>query len=179
MGMNQIGYGMYNPRLGYMASPVMNQMNPYYNMNNIGVNSVANLPQSGNMIGMYPPLINANETVNPVIEQNNLGSKTPNQKKGKNRNQEGLEQMEIQNQMINNLNNNQINSGFYFPQPTLMMYMNMNYWNNQGFQAMMQMNQGNNIMQGDMNNYYVYNNMNYSNNKTSNKKMKMEIILSK
>ena len=172
MGMNQIGYGMYNPELVGMVSPVMNQMNPYFGMNNIGVNSFTNIPQYENMIGMSPPLINANARMNPGFGQNNLESKASNKKKGKNSTQGGLEQMTIQNQMFNDLNNNQNNGNFVIPQPYPMMYMNMNYLNNQGFQTMMQMNQINNIIQGDMNNYQAYNNMNYSNYKTNNDKNK-------
>ena len=84
LGMNPMGMGMYNPGLSGMASPGMNQLNSQLGVN-IGINPFTNLPQYGNTIGMNPSLINSNARINSGIEQNNLGRKAPNEKKGNNR----------------------------------------------------------------------------------------------
>jgi len=174
LGINSMGMGIYNPGLGDIGGMVgmgMNSINPLIGMN-MGMNFYVNVPQYGNMIGMNPSLMNVNGRMNPGIGQMNRGRKNANQKKGNNRTQEGFDQMSIQNPMINNLYNNQISNGLVFPQQNPLMNMNMNYFNDQRLQQMIQMNPGfqrNNLMQ---NNFDFYNNINNNNNKMYNKKNK-------
>ena len=180
MGMNQMGIGMYNPSLGGMVNLGMNPLNPMLGMN-MGMNPYSNLSQYGNMMGMNPSLMNANNRMNSGNGQFNKGRKNAPQKKGNNKTQEGLDQMSMQNQMFNNLYNNQMNS-FTLQQQNPLLSMNMNYLNDPRFSQMMQMNQGlqrNAAMQGDMNNYDFYNNMNNNKNKANKKNKKGDNFIRK
>ena len=152
------------PAMGGMVGMGMNPINPLMGMN-MGMNPYGNLPQYGNMMGMNPSYVNYRMLQGN--NQYNRGKKTPVQKKGNNRAQEGMEPIPMQNQMLN-MYNNQVYNGYQFAQqnPMMNMNMNMNYLNDQRF-PMMQMDQQflrNNMMQGDMNNYeYYQNNLNNAN----------------
>ena len=180
LGMNQMGMGMYNPGLGGMVNLGMNPLNPMLGMN-MGMSPYANYSQYGNAMGMSPSLMNANNRMNSGNGQINNGRKNNNQKKGNNKAQEGLDQMSIQTQMLNNLYNNQMSNGFVFPQQNSLMNMNLNYLDPR-FQQMMQMNQGfqrNNALPVDMTNFDFYNNVNNNKNKAIKKNKKGDNFIRK
>ena len=184
LAMSGMGLGMYNPAMapamGGMVGMGMNPINPLMGMN-MGMNPYGNLPQYGNMMGMNPSYVNYRMLQGN--NQYNRGKKTPVQKKGNNRAQEGMEPIPMQNQMLN-MYNNQVYNGYQFAQqnPMMNMNMNMNYLNDQRF-PMMQMDQQflrNNMMQGDMNNYeYYQNNLNNANKMHAKKNKKGENFVRK
>ena len=168
-----MGVGIYNPgmaaQMGGVVGMGMNPMNPLMGMN-MGMNPYGNLQQYGNMLAMHPSYVNYRMLAGNG--QYSRGKKTPIQKKGNNREQDGMESMAMQSQMIN-MYNSQAYNGYPFPQQNPM--MNMNYLNDQRF-PIMQMDQQylrNNLMQGDMSNCdYYQNNINNANNKMHTKKGK-------